>query len=71
VAIIRTNELREMPREDIEKKLEGLRAEYSKEKALHATGTAPENPGRIKELRRTIARIETILKEKEAKEGNA
>ena len=30
---------------------------------ISAAGGAPENPGRIKELRRTIARIKTIQRE--------
>lgn len=54
-----------MSPKEIEKKLQEIRAELSKEMAAVASGTRPENPGRIKELRRTIARILTIKKEME------
>lgn len=63
MAILRTKEIREMSDEQIEKQLKDLRNELLKERAITATGGAPENPGRIRELRRTIARILTIQKE--------
>lgn len=40
-----------------------MKSEFSKEKAAVVSGTRPENAGRIKEVRRTIARILTIQKE--------
>nr|WP_245526755.1 50S ribosomal protein L29 [Methanothermus fervidus] len=49
---------------ELEKKLEELRAEYSKEESKAAASGAPDNPGRMRELRRTIARILTIINEK-------
>ncbi len=63
MAIVRVKEVREMSDEQIEKQLKDLRNELLKERAITATGGAPENPGRIRELRRTIARILTIQKE--------
>lgn len=54
-----------MTPKELEKKLQEIKAELSKEKAAVASGTQPENPGRIKELRRAIARILTIKKEME------
>nr|AAU84020.1 LSU ribosomal protein L29p [uncultured archaeon GZfos35D7] len=44
--------------------LESLRAELIGERALASAGGAPENPGLIGEIRRSIARIRTIQKEK-------
>jgi large subunit ribosomal protein L29 len=61
MAILRSEEIRDMALEEMNEKRRELRAEYSKEQALLATGTAPENPGRIKALRRTIARLNTII----------
>ena len=49
---------------DLEKQLKDLRNDLLKQRAITATGGAPESPGRIRELRRTIARILTIQKEK-------
>ena len=63
MAILRAKEIREMSDDQVEKQLKDLRNELLKERAITATGGAPENPGRIRELRRTIARILTIQKE--------
>ena len=48
-------------------KVAELREELAKEKAVVAGGTRPENPGKIGNLRRTIARFLTITREKELK----
>jgi large subunit ribosomal protein L29 len=63
MAIVRAKEVRAMSDDQLEKQLKDLRNELLKERAITATGGAPENPGRIRELRRTIARILTIQKE--------
>ncbi|AFD00083.1 LSU ribosomal protein L29P [Methanocella conradii HZ254] len=63
MAILRAKEIREMSDDQLQKQLKDLRNELLKERAITATGGAPENPGRIRELRRTIARILTIMKE--------
>lgn len=68
MAILRSEDIRDMTLEEMIEKRGELRAEYSKEQALLATGTAPENPGRIKALRRTIARLNTIIHEREEEE---
>ncbi|KYK33364.1 MAG: 50S ribosomal protein L29 [Theionarchaea archaeon] len=68
MAILRSEDIRDMTLEEMKEKRGELRAEYSKEQALLATGTAPENPGRIKALRRTIARLNTIIHEREEEE---
>ena len=44
-------------------KLEKLRNELIRERALTSAGGAPDNPGRIGLLRRTIARVKTVQKE--------
>jgi large subunit ribosomal protein L29 len=63
MAIVRAKEIRGMSDDQVEKQLKDLRSELLKERAITSTGGAPENPGRIRELRRTIARILTIRKE--------
>jgi large subunit ribosomal protein L29 len=68
MAILRAEEIRDMSLAEMREKRVNLRAEYSKEQALLATGTAPENPGRIKALRRTIARLNTIIHQREEEE---
>ncbi|SIR28526.1 LSU ribosomal protein L29P [Haladaptatus litoreus] len=63
MAILHNGEIRDMTPAEREAELEELETELLNTKAVKAAGGAPENPGRIKELRRTIARIKTIQQE--------
>ncbi|MCC4771264.1 50S ribosomal protein L29 [Methanosarcina sp. DH2] len=63
MAILRTNEIRTMTIEERADELENLNNELVRERALTSAGGAPDNPGRIGEIRRTIARIKTIQHE--------
>jgi large subunit ribosomal protein L29 len=67
MAIIRQNELVQMDENSLNNKMNELRKELIKINAQIAMGTIPENPGKIKEIKRTIARIKTNLKNKEEK----
>lgn len=69
MAILRPSEIRDMSIEEMKAKLRELRAELARERAAAAAGGSLENPGRIRELRRTIARILTIMKEVQTKGG--
>jgi len=64
MAILRPKEIRKMNDDEIDKKAEELKLELSKKKAQIIVGGAPENAGRIREIKRTLARILTIKKEK-------
>ncbi|MEM3402174.1 MAG: 50S ribosomal protein L29 [Candidatus Hadarchaeales archaeon] len=64
MVILRASDIRAMSREEMLEKLRELRAELSRLKATIAAGGTVENPGRIREIKRTIARIITIAKEK-------
>ena len=63
MAILHTEEIRDMTPAEREAELEDLETELMQDNAVKAAGGAPENPGRIQELRRTIARIKTIQRE--------
>ena len=63
MAVLRVDEIRNMSREERLDELDDLKSELIRERAIASAGGAPENPGRIGELRRTIARIKTIQKE--------
>lgn len=63
MAILKTREIRTMSLEERADELENLSNELVRERALTSAGGAPENPGRIGEIRRTIARIKTIQHE--------
>ncbi|UCC92138.1 MAG: 50S ribosomal protein L29 [Candidatus Aenigmatarchaeota archaeon] len=53
-----------MDEKELEKQLKDLNLEISKEKANIHIGASVTSPGRLKEIRRTIARIKTIKSEK-------
>ncbi|OUJ18839.1 Ribosomal protein L29 [Methanonatronarchaeum thermophilum] len=63
MAILKTDEIREMAVEEREEELELLENELVSLRAQEAAGGQPENPGRIREIRRTIARIKTVMRE--------
>lgn len=60
MAIYRASEVHKMSPKEREEKLNELRAELLREQGVKAAGGAPKNPGRIRALRKTIARILTI-----------
>ena len=60
MALLRTKEIRAMDAETIAKKLTELRDELMHERGVAAMGGAPPNPGKIRALRKNIARILTI-----------
>ncbi len=63
MAILHVAEIRDMTAAEREAELEELETELLNQKSVLAAGGAPENPGRIGELGRTIARIKTIQQE--------
>ncbi|MFP4626681.1 MAG: 50S ribosomal protein L29 [Natronomonas sp.] len=63
MAILHVDEIRDMTPAEREAELEQLETELLNSRAIQAAGGAPEDPGRIKELRRTIARIKTLQRE--------
>ncbi|WP_123533612.1 50S ribosomal protein L29 [Halosimplex salinum] len=63
MTVLYTEEIRDMTPPEREAELEELETELLNDRAVKAAGGAPENPGRIKELRKAIARIKTIQRE--------
>ncbi|MFC6962375.1 50S ribosomal protein L29 [Halocatena marina] len=63
MSIISAEELRDMSPLERQAELDDLETELLNDRAVQATGGAPDNPGEIKELRRAIARIKTIQRE--------
>ncbi|KAF5409799.1 MAG: 50S ribosomal protein L29P [Candidatus Methanocomedens sp.] len=63
MTILQVDEIQNMSREERLDELDTLNAELIRERAIASAGGAPENPGRIGEIRRTIARIKTIQTE--------
>jgi large subunit ribosomal protein L29 len=63
MAGLKTKEIREMASKERKDKLYELRNELMHEKGIAAMGGAPTNPGKIRALRISLARILTIMKE--------
>ena len=60
-------EIRELSTEEIQKKLVETKKELFNLRFQQATGNL-EKPSRIRELRHTVARMKTVLKEREDNE---
>jgi len=67
MAILRVKEIRQMSSEERKKRLSEFKAELVRLKTMIKAGGSIENPMRIRELRRTIARIKTIEREEVGK----
>ena len=65
---MKAKDLRSMSKEDLNAKLLELRKDMIKHNAQISTGTTPKSPGKIKNSKKTIAKILTILKTKEVKQ---
>lgn len=63
--ILRVKEIRNMPSEERTKKLGELRTEILRLRTMVRAGGTIENPARIRELRKAIARVLTIDREQE------
>ncbi|MCD6455378.1 MAG: 50S ribosomal protein L29 [Methanophagales archaeon] len=69
MSIFRIDEIRKMSERERKEELESLRMDLMRERGIIATGGAPENPGRVREIRRTIARIKTVAGELKQEPG--
>ncbi|SHJ83514.1 50S ribosomal protein L29 [Propionispora hippei] len=67
---MKANDIREMSAAELTQKLSGLKEELFNLRFQLATGQL-ENPMRIQEVKKTIARIKTVQREQELKAGEA
>lgn len=58
---LRAKQLRQMNKDEVEDRLKSLKESLLNERASVAMGGAPTNPGKIRSIRRQIARIMTVL----------
>ncbi|MEK6856788.1 MAG: 50S ribosomal protein L29 [Nanoarchaeota archaeon] len=65
---MKKNDLKKTNRIELEKKLIVLKMELMKYNSQISTGTPSENPGKIKAVKKTIARIKTLLNKHETME---
>ncbi len=64
--VMKMSEIRKMKDEDLKKKLSELKLELMKDLANIRMGRPIKNPGKIRAIRKTIARILTVLNERRA-----
>jgi len=67
---MKPNKVREMSNVELENELSNLKAQLFKLRFQSATNQL-DNPLQIKSVRKDIARVKTILRERELKEQNA
>ncbi len=67
MAIIRKKELRAMGTEEMKAKLAELRKELLSARAKIATTKTSDNPGKYKQIKKTIARIRTFVHQRGVK----
>ncbi|HOM03669.1 MAG TPA: 50S ribosomal protein L29 [Acetivibrio sp.] len=63
---MKAKDIRKKSQEELEKELVELKSELFKLRFQHATNQL-ENPMKLKDVKKSIARIKTILKERELK----
>ena len=63
-------EIRDLTSEELLKKIEESKEELFNLRFNQATGSL-EKPSRLRELRKQVARMKTVLRERELKEQNA
>ena len=64
---VKVNEIRDFADMELEQKLSELKVELFNLRFQHATNQL-DNPRRITEVKRTIAKIKTVLRERELKQ---
>lgn len=57
-------ELKALSKDELEKKRTELRKELMKENTQISTGTSPKSPGKLRNMKKTIAKITMLLEAK-------
>ncbi len=65
----KTKEFQNLGTEEIKNRLNELRKELMKENVQVSSGTAPSNPGKLKQIKKNIARLLTIKSQKQNVSG--
>jgi large subunit ribosomal protein L29 len=68
MATLKKSEIKNMNESILKERLNELNKDLIKFNAQRATHTTPENPGRIKAIKKTIAKINTLLNQKSKEE---
>ena len=66
MAILTKDEIRGMSIDDAQKKIVDIKKELIKENAQIATGTTPKSPGKVREMKKSVARLLTKINKEKA-----
>lgn len=64
MAILKMDEIRDMDGSELKQQISDLQQELVQERGQIEVGGFSDNPGRIGEMRKTIARMKTVLNER-------
>jgi len=64
VTLLRMKELRELPDDDLRRRIAEAENDLLRERGVAAMGGAPPSPGRMRALRTNVARSLTVLRER-------
>ena len=67
MAILRSKQIRDMNADEQKKKMNDIRLELAKELGKINVGSPADNPGKIKAMKKTIARMLTLQREQASK----
>lgn len=67
MAVIKIKQIREMKPEELSKRLSELKLELTKELGNVKMGRPVKNPGKIRAIKKTVARLLTIQRENKLK----
>ena len=65
---MKNKEIKNLSKAELEEKLAEIRKQLMKDNTQASSGTIPKNPGMIKANKKTIAKILTIIKQKQTEE---
>ena len=65
MAIIKKDEIKKMGDEEIKKKIEDINKELMKARTKISSKMAPDNPGHVREMRHTIAKLKTEMRQRQ------
>ncbi len=67
MAILKNREIKDLSNDELNRKLEELKLSLAKERGKIGVGGVAENPGKIGEIRKTVARILTMQHQRKIK----
>ncbi len=64
MTLLRMRELRQLPDEDLDRKIQDIEGDLLRERGVAAMGGAPASPGHLRALRTDLARALTVKSER-------